>query len=391
MILRGYQEEAIAKLQYFSNHKGNDLCVLPTGAGKSLVIAELAHRIGKPILILQPTREILEQNVQKMLQYVSESEIGVYSASVNRKDISTYTFAMIQSIYKKPKDFEHFEIVIIDECHLLNPKNKYGMFNKFLEDIGQPKVIGLTATPYRLDTKWTKENGYLESVTTIKLINRVAGFFWNRLVYNINIGDLIEQGYLCPLEYIDQSFIRHYDIPKNKSESDFNLDKFVEMAQEYSPQIVKAITYAVESSKSVLVFCATVDHAEFLAQATGGVCVSANTKAKDRVKIVEEFKSGKIKLVFNVGVFTTGFDHPSLDCIVLLRPTRSIALYYQMLGRGVRKAGGKTRCRVIDLTSNVRSIGRLETIKLQKEGLWELVSEKGKWHNKELYRFEVDS
>ena len=161
-------------------------------------------------------------------------------------------------------------------------------------------------------------------------------------------------------------------------------------------KIYDALAYSVMHSKSVLVFCSSVRQAEKMAEEYNteniGECaaVSAKTKAKDRDRIISDFKSGKIKMVFNVGVLTTGFDHPALDCIVLLRPTRSIGLYYQMLGRGVRIAEGKTSCKVIDLTSTVKNMGRVETIKLVKREKWELESETGSWHGAELYSYVFD-
>lgn len=395
IILRDYQQQAIDKLIWSQQLDGNDLCILPTGAGKSIVIAELAHSLNQPILIIQPNKEILEQNLEKLSHYVDRDSIGVYSASMNEKVVKFYTFATIQSIYKKPEEFEHFDTVIIDECHLVNPKNLSGMFTTFLADIGNPKVIGLTATPYRMDSFYRRYGAgkySIETVATIKLINRLKQFFWNRVIFNINNAELTDQGYLSPLKYYDESIIDHSEIPLNKSKSDFNLVTYEEIIATRKDKIKKALEVAQEHSKFVLVFCTSVNQAEQLQKVTpGSEVVTAKTKKKDRTRIVQGFKNGDIKVVFNVGVLTTGFDHPELDCIVLLRPTRSIALYYQMLGRGVRKAPGKDHCKVIDLTSTVKNLGRIETIKLEKvDNKWELVSETGSWHNKELYSYKVE-
>jgi len=225
--LRPYQQEAVNKLIWSQGLSGADLCILPTGAGKSIVIAELAHKTNEHILIIQPTKEILEQNVEKMRSYADDTEICIYSASVGQKDIGTYTFATIQSIYKKPEEFEHFGYVIIDECHLVNPKKKNSMFMTFLRGIGDPKVVGLTATPYRLDTTYEiVGDGVFIAHTGTKLINRVKGHFWKRVMYNVNIGDLIKAGHLTALKYIDKTIFEHKDIPTNISKSDFNLHKF---------------------------------------------------------------------------------------------------------------------------------------------------------------------
>jgi len=402
--LRDYQKQALEKILWAkqNNLQGNSICVLPTGAGKSIVIANLASTVQEPILILQPTKEILEQNHSKLTHYVPATEIGVYSASMNERTIRHFTFATIGSIYKKPELFSHFKLVIIDECHLVNPRREGSMYTTFLNEIGKPVCIGFTATPYRMDTKYlpvagaTDKYSALKATVVTRLINRLPPnkdkeFFWSRLLFNIGVEDLIQQGYLCPLIYEDFSVIQHDEIPVNKSESDFDLEKYEEKIVSKKELIRNAIRYAEECSKSVLVFCSSVGQAEQLAEETPeAAVVSAKTPSAEREQIVQDFKSFKIKTVFNVGVFSIGFDHPGLNCILLLRPTRSIGLYYQMVGRGLRQSPGKIFCRIIDLTSTVKNLGRVETIKLVKKERWELESETGSWHNKELYSYRIE-
>ena len=347
--LRDYQKDALDSVinAIKDGTKGNYLLVLPTGSGKSILVSSIVHTLGKSVLILQPTKEILQQNYEKLLKYVDPKEIGIYSASMNKKVIKTFTFATIQSIYKKADFFKHFDLMILDECHLLNPSNLTGMFTSFINkinilrkrDAGKPpiKIIGLTATPYRMATsyKFIKakptdpfSSNELIAYTTVKLISRMKGRFWNHILYNINIQELIDKGFLCPLEYIDKSLIEHEDIPLNKSESDFNLEKYEEILSKKQVKILKVIDYAESITNSVLVFCSSVKQAEVLCSMTkGSEVVTAKTKADERDAIVKKFKCGKIKTVFNVGVFSLGFDHPALDGIILLRPTRSIGLY----------------------------------------------------------------
>jgi len=387
--LRPYQQQAVSKLLWSQKLQGADLCVLPTGAGKSIVIADLARQMNKHVLILQPTKEILEQNYEKLSHFIEPVQIGIYSASMDRKDLGFYTFATIQSIYKKPELFKHFKIVIIDECHLVNPKNLNGMYTRFFKEIGEPKIFGFTATPYRLDQRYTRtETGEILTHTTTKLINRTKGRFWHRIMFNINNEDLIKEGHLVPLKYIDKSIINHGDIPTNISKSDFDLEKYEEKIEEKKDNILEAVYFGMELAKSVLVFCSSVKQASNLCDlVTNSAVVTAKTTKKERTRIIKEFREGVIQVVFNVGVLTIGFDHPSLGCIVLLRPTRSIGLYYQMLGRGVRPFPGKDHCKVIDMTGTVKQLGKIETIKLVKRNMWELESEKGSWHNRILYSF----
>lgn len=394
--LRDYQKEALEKIKFGLTLPGNDLLQLPTGAGKSIVIAELANYLNQDILILQPTKEILDQNRAKLAQFVAESEIGVYSASLGEKIIKKYTFATIGSIYKVAQDFKHFKIVLIDEAHLLNPKDTGSMFGKFLKEIGVEKVVGFTATPYRIfPTYFTdyegKQGAGLYRASAIKMLTRVTPFFWSRIIFSINPGDLIDQGYLCPLKYVDKTVIKSDLIPLNKSKTDFDLEAYDKMVSKIDTDVVALISEACLKHKSVLVFCNSISQSERLqGYFFNSRSVSSKSKPKEREEIINGFKDKEFQIVFNVGVLTTGFDFPELDCIVLLRPTRSVALYYQMLGRGVRKAPGKEFCTVYDWSDCVKRIGRLETIRLQKvEGKWDIVTETQNWHGKELYRFKV--
>lgn len=396
--LRPYQQEAVNKLEWSANMPGADLISLPTGSGKSHVIASVAMDKGCDVLIIQPTREILEQNLSKLSAVVGNDVVGVYSASLNRKEIKKYTFATIGSIYKKPQDFVHFGLIIIDECHLVNPKRLGSMFLEFINEVNKKrneavKIIGLTATPYRLCQQYLRyANGFIDTITTVKLINRVRPVFWNRLIFNINVGDLIDQGYLCKLKYHYVPLVEQEEIKLNKSKSDFDLEAFEQQIAGKDEQIYKVLDGCQKYFKSTLVFCSSVDQAEKLADMfDDGEVVSAKTKPKERKRIVDGFKSGQIPMVMNVGVFTTGFDHPALDCIVLLRPSRSLGLIYQMIGRGLRTSPGKKFCTVVDMTDTIKKVGRIETFKVEKiEGKWEITTEKGSWHGRELYRFSIE-
>lgn len=692
--LRDYQKKCMEKILWAKNAnlEGNDLVILPTGSGKSVLIAELANVLNEPILVLQPTKEILEQNYEKLLDYVDKEELGIYSASMNEKTIKRYTLATIGSIYRKPELFSHFGIFILDECfiagtkiddkniedikigdyvdsfnhlknkiekkkvlaiskrwhkgmltdinngliistpnhpyyvkgkgylsanklkkgdiiyaktiskrknnihlfnlwkkirnkiilyktqttfwerfilpkmqndkndkygyksknreaieystqkryikyseknrtqttntrrererndntrnningstwrrmvalcsshiktskrriptslqnrfsksntqnsnrnrwwfsqfidkkntrrkerttlkelrvdsikileqtsngrftngkkydyvynlqvednnnyfangilvhncHLLNPNSLTGMFTKFIKKVNEIriregklpiKVTGMTATPFRLSTKYiASNNGWYKAITTIKLINRMKGFFWQRILFNIGISELQEMGYLCPLQYTDVSLIEHEDIPLNKSESDFDLDAYEEKISDRQKKILETISYAESISKAVLVFCSSVRQATKLSEIVGNsAIITAITPKKEREEIVNSFRNGEIKIMFNVGVLTVGFDFPALDCIILLRPSKSIGLYVQMVGRGLRVYPGKKSCHVIDMTSTVKSLGRVETIRIEKiNGKWELLSETGSWHDRDLYSFK---
>jgi DNA repair protein RadD len=382
--LRRYQQSVINKMKWSMGLDGNDVVVAPTGSGKSVIIAHFAKEIDQDVLILQPSKELVEQNVEKLLQYVDKDEVGIYSASVGQKEIRRYTFATIGSIYKKPEQFAHFKVVLLDECHLHNTEDRGTMYNSFLRTIGNPKVYGLTATPFRMGVRYEKYGTWKYAIETIhvtRLITRTKDRFWKRMLAVINPKDI--ERYLSFPEYVDLSTVEHENIPTNKSASDFDLDAFEEM--------VGNIPIALEQAKrhkSVLVFCSSVLQAETLAKAVNGAVVSSKTPKKERAEIVKNFKSGSIQYVFNVGIFTTGFDYPELEAIVLIRPTRSIGLYMQMIGRLFRPSE-KIKW-VYDVSGTVKELGRADSLEIKKvETKWDITTETGVWHNQELYRFKL--
>ena len=396
-MLRPYQQDCLEKLLWAREScVGNNLVSLAQGAGKSHIIAAYAEAIKEPVLILQPSRELVEQNVDKMKAIVDKKDIGVFSASLQLKEIKKFTFATIGSVYKHPEMFVHFKNVILDECHMLNVKRQKSMLVSFLSDIGDPHVIGLTATPYRQVQQAIRHNEYwIESITMTKMINRMLPKFWERLLYTISTQELIDLGFLVPLTYIDKTIIKHENIPTNKSKSDFDLTKYEQMIKDKDEDLVYALEKAQGYFRSTLVFCSSVEQAERLSgQLKQSEVVTGTTPAKQRKAIVANFKKGHLKTVFNVGCLTTGFDHPGLDLIVLLRPTRSIGLYLQMLGRGSRICPdlNKKTCAVLDFTDTVKQLGQIETFKVTKvDGKWDIVSDKGPWHGKPLYKFMIES
>ncbi len=211
--------------------EGNDIVSMAQGSGKSHVIAEFVNQYGKPVLILVPSKEILEQDLDKLSKLIDPSDIGVYSASMNSKEIKKVTIGTIQSAYKHPEQFAHYEVVLIDECDLLDPKHFDGMYNKFFQAIGIKKVIGLSATPFRRAInyqRWGQQKWMVKSLTTTKMINRVRPVFWDRMLEVVNVKNLQAQGYLTELTYKEMTLVDHDDIPVNKSRSEFDLEKFEE-------------------------------------------------------------------------------------------------------------------------------------------------------------------
>lgn len=379
-VLRQYQEDAVAAGMRSLEEGRNGLLVLPTGSGKSLAIASLAKRRGGRAIVLQPTREILEQNQAKMIAF-GHRDIGVYSASLNTKRVGAITLATIGSVIRKKSLFREFDIILVDEAHLVNSKG--GMYEKFINDLGHP-TVGFTATPYRMRSYNDQHTGERVAVSTI--LTRTRPRIFSRIAHITQTGQLFDAGYLSPMEYECDNDYRADGIASNSTGQGFDDRALATYNQRM--HVVDRIVERVRLSRgtrAILIFTQfrheSQEVVKKLAACGENVAeVSAETPKRDREQLVKAFKSGGLTCVVNVGVLTTGFDFPELDCIVLGRPTKSVALYYQMVGRGVRPAPGKDACRVVDLCDNVRRFGKIETFRIYDVNgnqMWRLRSNVG--------------
>lgn len=358
--LRPYQQQAAdVAVRYFKDRTAtaNGIMVLPTGSGKSLVIADIAARLGAPVLVFQPSKEILEQNYAKLCAY-DILECAVYSASCNSKAISRITFATIGSVKNHVEEFSHFRYVIVDECHMVNPKE--GMYRDFFKAI-RCKIIGLTATPYRL---YSTRNG-----AVLRFITNTSPRVFSRLLFFVQIGYLFGLGYLAKLNYYRIPLIDLNRLRRNSTGADYTDDS---VQREYRRvsfndgvlNIVRRLLRV--NRRGILLFSRFVEEAQYISDSLPGMAaiVSQNTPKKERERILADFKAGRIKVVTNVGVLTTGFDYPELDTVVLARPTLSLALYYQMVGRAIRPHPSKAEGWIVDLCGNFNRFGRVEDLQL---------------------------
>lgn len=222
--------------------------------------------------------------------------------------------------------------------------------------------------------------------------NRTKNFWDGGIIFNIPTSDMIEQGYLHKPTYFDNTVIQHESIPVNKSKSDFRLDKYEELILPHEENITDTIARLANISHTVLVFCSSVEQAErYSLVFNNSAVVSAQTKKKDRKDIINKFKTGEVKVVFNVSCLTTGFDHPRLDGLVMLRPTRSLGLYSQIIGRILRTHPDKEHARIIDFSGNLKAMGYAESIEVYKNGNLPDVrtSKKAGWHGQVLYKMKI--
>lgn len=367
---RTYQVEAIDKgLHYFkSDNPKPAFEVLPTGSGKSVVIANIAKELDGPTLVFQPSKEILEQNFKKYVSYGYQA--GIYSASAGHKFIDKMTFATIGSVIRKKHLFQHIEHVIIDECHLVNGND--GMYKDFIKALPNAKVLGLTATPYRLTSSF--EGARLE------FINRSYPRIFHDLIYYVQNDVLFNAGHLAKLEYFHFDIIDRSMLTMNSSGTDFT-DASIRAYYKRINMPRITIGYAnriLKKRKNLLIFCSLISEAkEVAAGIPGAVVLTGETESGTRARILAQFKRGEIKCVINVGVLTTGFDYPELEAVLIARSTMSLALYYQIIGRGMRPHADKESCWIADLGGNIQFFGKIETMRIQQ-------NEKGQyaiWNN----------
>ncbi len=370
-VPRPYQQKAIdAALSFFkSEEKGNGIIVLPTGAGKSICIANIAKGLDGPVLILQPNVEILTQNAQKYCSYGFRA--GIYSASAGQKRIDHVTFATIGSIVKKIHLFKNVKYIIQDECESTSAKG--GMYHDLFKGLPNARLVGLTATPYRLSA--TMEGAML------KFITRTNPRIYNKVLYYVQNSELFDAGYLSKLEYFSFDVVDRSMLRINSSGSDFAEDSLRHYYRQINmPQIT--IGYAnrlLKKRKNLLVFCSLIVEAEEVCKGIpGAMLVTGETDKVLREKILRQFKAGIIKCVVNVGVLTCGFDHVELECVLLARSTMSLRLYYQIMGRAIRPHPNKESAWLVDLGGNIKFFGKLEELKIQvgPTGLFSV------WNNK---------
>ncbi len=387
-ILRNYQRDAVrATVEHFRKSDESAVIVLPTGAGKSLVIAELARLAKRKILVLAHVKELVEQNHAKYESYGLNA--GIYSAGLKQKCTShQVTFASIQSVARNLDDFsEAYSLVIIDECHRVSgvvddsvrsddaldnnaqleevpPESQtkehesqyLALVRQLQQHNRQLKILGLTATPYRMGIGWIYQyhyHGFTRSSEPRPFIN---------CIYELPLNFMIKNGYLTPPQMVDAT-IAHYDFSSLKAnasgqypEREVNqlLSRYPRVTQGITEQI-KVLADSEPPRQGVMIFAASVKHAAEIAgylEPAETALITGDTPDHERNELIRRFKARELRFLVNVSVLTTGFDAPHVDMIAILRPTESVSLYQQIVGRGLRLSENKDDCLVIDYAGN---------------------------------------
>ncbi len=355
--LRPYQADSVkAVIHYFRKHTTPAVLVLPTGAGKSLVIAELARLAKGRVLVLAHVKELVEQNHQKYESYGLKGSI--FSAGLGRKETEQQVvFASVQSVVRNLDQFKNqFSLLVIDECHRVpdNTNTSYQKVIRHLQDQNSGiKVLGLTATPYRLGMGW------IYQYHTRGLVRSEEPRFFRDCIFELPIHYLLDEGFLTPARMMDAPVLS-YDFsqltPANTGRyKEAELDMVIDKAKRATPQIVEQIIQLAVEKQGVMIFAATVRHAQEifgLLPNHATALITGETPGQERDNIIQKFKNRETKFLVNVSVLTTGFDAPHVDLIAILRPTESISLYQQIIGRGLRLSPSKKECLILDYAGN---------------------------------------
>lgn len=363
--LRPYQDEAVQSVfDYFEHKTGNPLIVLPTGSGKSLTMAAFIKRAieqypGTRMMILTHVKELILQDARALIRYWPQAPVGIWSAGVGQYRKDQITVAGIQSIHKLPAKFGGTDLVLIDEAHLVSKKGDtmYGRFLAGLRSHNENlKIIGLTATHYRMDSG---------------LLTQGESRIFTDVAYEAFVGDLIKDGYLCPL--VAKNGATKADLSQVHTRGGEFIEAELQRAMDKDYLIEGALdeigNYAADR-RHILAFTAGIEHAAHCsdaARARGWTAdyVTGDMAAGIRDAKIAAFVSGRTRILFNAMLLTTGFDAPHIDCIVMLRPTKSTGLYVQIMGRGLRLHSDKANTLVLDFAGNIERHGPIDQIRVK--------------------------
>lgn len=359
------------------------MIVLPTAWGKSILTAYVAKDSSDKMLVIQPSKELLEQNYMKYMTLCGGiySNAGIYSASFGKKQINQVTYATIGSIKNLGEQFKQmgFTKMLIDEAHLY-PREADSMLGKFIAESGITHVLGITATPIKLQSN-TAMDGSRYSKLQMLTSRSKKGNFFKEIIHVGQVDEMVRLGFWSKLKYFSGRFDESL-LVFNSAKSEYTEDS-VERAyhQNNVKLFIRETIELNQDRKHILVFVPSVADAVAMSKEypDAGVVFGEQDKA-EREATINRFRSGKIRVLFNVRVLSTGFDYTGIDCIILGISTASIALYYQIIGRATRIDPGKKDALIVDFGGNVSRFGHVEDIIFEKgnRSMWRMYGTEGK-------------
>lgn len=399
--LREYQQNAVDTLfKYWERSSKPCLIQASTGAGKSLIISEIVNRAGVPTLILQPSKEILEQNYEKLIMAgVDPATIQICSASAGSWKIGSITLATIGTIYKHAEYCQHFKIVMVDESDCVPSDRADSQYMKFFAQLPDTtRIVGLTATAWRNQTfsaQFEDPKVYCRPLTRIFCRGGdkewYGKWFWSGgIIYNISIPILQERGFLAKTNYFvaetDWSFVRN--VPGRVDFDTDGMERWCDIEANTS-RFTQAVKWCIDNNFKTIIFSPNIDmnfRLKNVIYSLGGKAETMDSdhdSKKSREAKMDRFRRGNFQFLVNVGMVGRGVDVPSVDAIILCRPTKSLALYMQFVGRALRIDPNNPEkvAQILDLAGNVERFGKVEDVKLEKQ---QTTSPSGWTYNKDI-------
>jgi DNA repair protein RadD len=365
---RPYQRAAVDALYLCWNEGRGDhpLIVAPTGSGKSVILGMLCSEAvdwpGTRVCVVTHRKELVEQDARAIMRQ-TQQRVGIYNAALGLKELHyPITVATIQSIYQKAPYADPWDIIIVDEAHLVPPESNT-RYRRFMDEARlqnpRAKIVGLTATPYRMGSG---------------LLHQGKDALFDSIAYEITIQELLEAGHLC--EIISRGGLKQIDTRGVKVRGGEYVASELAQAAD-NPDTTRAavadiVRYGVDR-KGWLIFGTSVEHAahiteEVRSHGIEAALVTGDTPTDQRAYLLQAYKDHRIRCLVSCEVLTTGFDAPHTDLIGMLRPTKSPVLYVQMVGRGMRTAPGKEDCLLLDFAGVVSEHGPVDQVNVRSRG-----------------------
>lgn len=387
--LRYYQRDSLDALyKYWAEGGGNGLIVLPTGAGKALLIAKLIEELLSEyptmrIANVTHSASLVGQNFEEFIGLMPFAPAGIYSASLGRRDTkSQVLFCGIQSVWNKTKQLGPIDLVIVDEAHAIsrNADTQYGKFFAGVrEQNPDSRVCGTTATDYRMDSGRLTEGEEEDEVVAADNDNDGAEVvvrqkrmkLFDDVVYEIGIGELMEQGFLTRLT--SQKTATKIDLKGVGTRGgEYIPGQVSEAAERIIEEAIAEDMVMSEGRRAGLFFSTSKENANHIAEAIrrhGRTCAVLTSDNSHQTKeIFEGFKAGKYWAISSVSMITTGTNFPFVDFISLILSTKSAGKLVQILGRGTRNCEGKTDCLIADHGKNLAYHGPIDRIRPREPG-----------------------
>lgn len=348
--LRSYQHDAIDAIKKTFKNQNKQYVEMPTGSGKTITFLSYAKENHHSILIVVPSKELLRQVYESALIFYHKSEISMKGAGFNEniKKLHICISNSIKGDYSEKISKVDHDLIIIDEAHHVQANSYIRLIDKKIYNFPKVKILGLTATPDRVDGK------FLEEILT-------------KRSFKLQISDMIAQGHLCDIEGFNVK--TNVDISEIDSHNrDFSLKLlYKKLNTEDRNNIILNICKKEMIERKTLIFCINVDHSKQIndllnSNGLNSLHIDGGMKSNQRKSILDSFRNGDVSFLCNCQMLTEGFDEPSIDGIILGRPTRSRALFIQMIGRGLRNYPGKKNCKIIDIVDNHKNLSGFNSL-----------------------------